>query len=172
LLRQTVIPSPIGQLELLASDRGLVRVGLPDEDRRRADAWLRRRCGPEGIEDVTPGDDRILACAATQLGEYFARSRRAFDVPLDLRGTPFQVAAWEAICAVPWGQTRTYRDIAASLGMPAATRAVGAANGANPVAIVVPCHRLIGADGTLRGYGGGLERKAWLLAHERCGRLA
>jgi methylated-DNA-[protein]-cysteine S-methyltransferase len=101
------------------------------------------------------------------LDGYFAGACREFTIPLDLRGTPFQIAVWRAVLAVPWGETRTYREIAADIGRPAAIRAVGTANGANPLAIIVPCHRLVGANGTLRGYGGGLERKAWLLAHER-----
>lgn len=159
--------SPIGELELLASEWGLVRLGLPDESVERAKGWARRRLSGASVADMIPEDDPVLSLTARQLAGYFDGTQRAFDLPLDLRGTPFQIAAWQAVVGVPWGATRTYREIAVSLGRPDAMRAVGAANGANPLAIVVPCHRLVGADGTLRGYGGGLERKAWLLAHER-----
>ena len=166
-LRRAVVSSPIGELELLASEDGLVRLGLPDADRARADGWLRRRGLTGAVSDIAVGDDPILAETAAQLAGYFDGSRRDFDLPLDLRGTTFQVAVWNVVRAVPWGRTLAYREVAAALGLPAATRAVGAANGANPIAVVVPCHRLVGADGALRGYGGGLERKVWLLAHER-----
>ena len=104
-----------------------------------------------------------------QLLEYFEGKRTAFDLPLDLRGTPFQLEVWRALLAIPYGETRSYAEIARAVGRPAAVRAVGAANGANPIAIVVPCHRVIAADGSLGGYGGGLELKARLLAMERSG---
>jgi methylated-DNA-[protein]-cysteine S-methyltransferase len=102
-----------------------------------------------------------------QLDEYFDGRRTVFTVPLRLVGTPFQVAVWEALLQVPYGATTTYGDLAARLGRPTASRAVGAANGRNPVSVIVPCHRLVGADGGLTGYGWGVERKAWLLAHEQ-----
>jgi len=100
------------------------------------------------------------------LREYFEGRRRSFEVPLDLRGTPFQLRVWELLQRIPFGETRTYLDLALALGDPKAVRAVGAANGQNPVPIIVPCHRVIGQDGQLVGYGGGLWRKEWLLAHE------
>lgn len=100
---------------------------------------------------------------ASQLAEYFARTRRAFQLPLDLRGTPFQLAVWKALLRIPYGETRSYGQLAVELGHAGAARAVGAANGSNPVSIVVPCHRVIAAGGGLGGYGGGLERKRFLL---------
>ena len=103
----------------------------------------------------------------TQLREYFAGTRTGFDLPLDLQGTEFQVAAWKALAKVRFGQTATYAHQAASIGRPTATRAVGAANGRNPVAIVLPCHRIVGSDGSLTGFAGGLGVKQWLLDHER-----
>ena len=108
----------------------------------------------------------MLAAAAAQLREYFAGSRRAFDLPLDLDGTDFQRRAWTALAAIPYGETRSYREQARRLGVPRAARAIGAANGANPVPIVLPCHRLVGADGSLTGFGGGLDVKRWLLDFE------
>ncbi len=109
----------------------------------------------------------VLREALRQIDEYFLGRRTAFDVALDLGGTPFQQAVWGALLKVPYGRNTTYREIAAAIGRPRAVRAVGAANGANPISIIVPCHRVIGADGSLVGYGGGLRRKAWLLAHEQ-----
>ena len=101
-----------------------------------------------------------------QLSEYFAGTRRTFDVDLALRGTPFQVAVWEELCRIPYGDTITYAELARRIGKPSAVRAVGAANGANPIPVIVPCHRVIGSNGTLTGYGGGIERKQFLLALE------
>ena len=107
-----------------------------------------------------------LAAYVRELEEYFAGTRRAFDFPLDLRGTDFQVACWRALLAIPYGETRTYADIARAVGRPQGFRAVGMANNRNPVAIVVPCHRVIASDGTLCGYGGGLDIKRKLLELE------
>ena len=108
----------------------------------------------------------VLDEAAAQLEEYFACVRTSFDLPLDLQGTPFQIAAWEALAAIPYGETRTYAEQAARIGRPDAVRAIGAANGRNPISIVLPCHRVVGSDGSLRGFAGGLEVKAALLAFE------
>ena len=102
----------------------------------------------------------------TQLHEYFAGKRQTFDLDLNLRGTPFQLAVWNELLRIPFGDTITYAELARRIGKPAAIRAVGAANGANPIPVIVPCHRVIGSNGTLTGYGGGIERKQWLLAHE------
>jgi methylated-DNA-[protein]-cysteine S-methyltransferase len=109
----------------------------------------------------------VLDRAADQLAEYFAGTRSAFDLALAPRGTEFQRSVWHALCAIPAGETRSYGELAHSLGRPLASRAVGAANGANPISIIVPCHRLIGSTGALTGYAGGLGTKRWLLAHER-----
>jgi methylated-DNA-[protein]-cysteine S-methyltransferase len=108
----------------------------------------------------------VLRESIRQLTEYFAGTRRAFDLPLEFRGTDFQRKAWSALLTIPYGETRSYLDMARVLGNPAAVRAVGAANGRNPISIIAPCHRVIGAGGDLTGFGGGLEAKAWLLAHE------
>jgi methylated-DNA-[protein]-cysteine S-methyltransferase len=112
-------------------------------------------------------DDAAFVEIRRQLDEYFEGQRKNFNVPLELHGSPFQVQVWTALRAIPYGQTASYAAIAQAVGRPAAVRAVGAANGRNPVSIIVPCHRVIGADGSLTGYGWGVERKAWLLAHER-----
>jgi methylated-DNA-[protein]-cysteine S-methyltransferase len=105
----------------------------------------------------------LIARAKRQLEEYFARTRQAFDLPLDLRGTPFQRSVWDCVGQVRYGETITYRALAGTVGRPAAIRAAGAANGANPISIVVPCHRIVGSNGSLTGYAGGLERKRYLL---------
>jgi methylated-DNA-[protein]-cysteine S-methyltransferase len=107
-----------------------------------------------------------LAAAAVQLAEYFAGERRAFALPLSLAGTPFQREVWRALTEIPYGETVSYGELARRIGNPRGQRAVGLANNRNPVSIIVPCHRVIGADGSMTGYGGGLERKRWLLAHE------
>ena len=109
----------------------------------------------------------MLDTTADQLDEYFAGTRTSFDVPLDLHGTPFQLAAWQALAGIPYGATRTYGEQADAIGRPTAVRAIGAANGRNPVSIVLPCHRVIGSNGSLTGFGGGLEVKAALLELER-----
>jgi len=140
--------SPIGLIEIGVTSGALV--SLIYVDQRRYDAH------PNAIVD----------CTFAQLGEYFAGRRRTFDIPLVLQGTDFQKRVWQQLLAIPFGQMVSYLDIARALGNPKAVRAVGAANGHNPVSIVVPCHRVVGSDGSLVGYGGGLERKEWLLRHE------
>lgn len=152
-LTQRVVPSPVGPLTIVASDRGVVAIHFATETDLA-----------DHPEDAT---HPILAAAAAQLAEYFTGGRTDFDLPLDLRGTEFQVAAWQALAGVPFGATTSYRDQARRIGRPAAVRAVGAANGRNPVPIVLPCHRIVGADGSLTGYAGGLDTKRWLLDHER-----
>lgn len=111
-------------------------------------------------------DHPILRETARQLSDYFAQRRRAFDLPLEFRGTDFQREVWAHLLTIPYGETRSYLDVARALGNPAAVRAVGAANGRNPISIIAPCHRVIGTGGGLTGFGGGLDAKAWLLAHE------
>ena len=142
----TTTDSPIGEL-LLAGDGAALQ--LLHMDGTPAAAWER--------------DDDAFAEVRAQLAEYFAGDRRDFDVDLALAGTPFQQEVWEALRAIPYGETISYGELAHRVERPWASRAVGAANGRNPVAIIVPCHRVIGADGTLTGYGGGLERKRTLL---------
>jgi methylated-DNA-[protein]-cysteine S-methyltransferase len=153
--RYCLIPSPIGQLLLVGDQGKLVGLFVADHDRSPA------------VEAGWIEDEDAFAEARRQLDEYFAGTRTNFDLDIDLAGTPFQVAVWQALLDVRYGETASYGEIAREIGRPAACRAVGAANGRNPISIVVPCHRVIGGDGTLTGYGWGTERKAWLLDHER-----
>ncbi|MCA0175104.1 MAG: methylated-DNA--[protein]-cysteine S-methyltransferase [Proteobacteria bacterium] len=118
---------------------------------------------------VRADDHPILVQARRELDDYFAGRRRTFSVPLAPRGTPFQQAAWAALVAIPYGQTRSYAQQARAINRPTATRAVGAANGRNPIAILIPCHRVVGSNGSLTGYAGGMERKTWLLGLEQGG---
>jgi methylated-DNA-[protein]-cysteine S-methyltransferase len=157
MLHSTTHPTPVGELTIVASDRGLRAVIWPKSSRRGMGVSGRLHRNP---------DHPILKTTARQLDEYFAGERAAFDIPLDLEGTRFQVAAWRSLAQIPFGTTTTYGRQAAGLGIPTAARAVGAANGANPVCIVLPCHRVIGSDGSLTGFGGGLPVKQWLLEHE------
>jgi methylated-DNA-[protein]-cysteine S-methyltransferase len=153
----TTIESPVGLLTLVASDVGLVAVLWEDDDP------LRVRLGPL-IED---GAHPVLVEAARQLDGYFAGTTTTFDLPLDMRGTDFQKSVWAALLTIPYGETRSYGAIARAIGRPGASRAVGAANGRNPLSIVAPCHRVVGTGGQLTGFAGGLEVKAALLALER-----
>jgi len=152
--RYTFIDSPLGNLWVAWSEAGLVSVGYRNQDRgaRIDPAWRH--------------DPRLDCPAITQLGEYFTGRRRAFDLPLAPVGTDFQKAVWRALTETPFGRTMTYGELAHRLGRPSAARAVGAANGMNPIAIIVPCHRVIGADGRLTGYAGGLDIKRKLLELE------
>jgi methylated-DNA-[protein]-cysteine S-methyltransferase len=152
----TEMESPLGTLQLTAEDGALTGVHFPGQkhDRPRASDWERA------------DDEPVLAQARGELGEYFAGRRTRFDLRLAPHGTPFQQAVWQALLAVPFGTTSTYGAIAEAIHKPSAARAVGAAVGANPIGIVVPCHRIVGRDGTLTGYAGGLDRKAKLLALE------
>ena len=159
-LASKVIPSPVGGLRLIASDEGLAAI-LWDNDGPR----------PVYLADLVEHPTHpTLLCTEKELNEYFARKRKVFSVSLDMRGTYFQKQVWEALLAIPFGETRSYGQIANQLGNPKATRAVGAANGQNPIPIIVPCHRVIGANGKLTGFGGGLEMKDQLLALEGSGR--
>lgn len=153
----TWIDSPIGRLKLVAGDAGLALIGW-ENDRR---AWKHLN-GPM----IGRPEHPILRQAEEQLAEYFAGQRREFSVKLDLRGTPFQAAVWTAMLTIPFGRTRSYGEIARQIGRPAAVRAVGAAVGMNPVAVMAPCHRVLGASGALTGFAGGLPAKRGLLAVE------
>ena len=157
ILHSTTHPTPVGELTLVASDQGLRAILWPKLSPTRAGIHPRPHRNP---------DHPILLQTAAQLDEYFAGSRTTFDIPLDLQGTRFQLAAWRSLADIPFGTTTSYGRQAAALGIPTAARALGAANGANPVCIVLPCHRVIGADGSLTGFGGGLPTKQWLLDHE------
>ena len=152
----THVDSPVGRL-LLCSD-GIALTGLYMDVPRHA---------PRGLEQaVESAGAGPLREAARQLAEYFAGDRREFDLPLRLEGTDFQRRVWHVLKEIPYGETWSYRQLAKRVDNPKGFRAVGLANGRNPISIFVPCHRVIGADGSLTGYGGGVERKRWLLAHE------
>ena len=163
-LFRTTLESPLGPIDLISSARGLAAIGF-GEGREWLERWIRRTFPSARIEPERPGRGD-LNDAARQLTEYFDGRRRVFDLVLDLRGSPFQKAVWANVERVPYGRTATYSEIARLAGRPKAFRAVGAANGANPIPIVIPCHRIVGASGSLTGYGGGLSCKRWLLIHE------
>jgi O-6-methylguanine DNA methyltransferase len=158
--------TPIGPMLGLASEVALVALEFSKVERHdRLEARLARWVQPYTVDD---GSNPPLDAAAAWLDDYFAgRAADARALPLIMHGTEFERRVWERLCAIPAGRTRSYGDIAAELGLRNGARAVGLANGANPLAIIVPCHRVIGSNGTLTGYGGGLERKQWLLDHER-----
>ncbi|HEY0940993.1 MAG TPA: methylated-DNA--[protein]-cysteine S-methyltransferase [Steroidobacter sp.] len=151
------IDSPVGQLELVASDRGLAAILWENDNPGRV---------PLG-EVIEHPDDPVLMATERQLQEYFAGARRQFDVPLNFQGTEFQKRVWCALLTIPFGETRSYVQLATQIGCPAAVRAVGAANGRNPLSIIAPCHRVVGSNGQLTGFAGGLEVKAKLLSMER-----
>jgi len=157
------LESPVGTLRLASTERGLAYVQLPNAAGRGFAGWLARHAPGAHVEPAfAPSQD-----AARQLTEYFAGKRIVFALALDLRGTGFQRAVWNELARIPYGELRSYADVARAVGAPQAVRAVGAANGANPIAIVVPCHRVIAADGGLGGYGGGASLKRRLLMMER-----
>jgi methylated-DNA-[protein]-cysteine S-methyltransferase len=153
------MPSPVGELTLVAGEAGLIAVLWPNDDP------LRVRIGDLVEAPTHP----VLAETARQLGEYFAGRLKTFDLPLDFRGTAFQRDVWNALLTIPHGQTRSYGEIARQIGRPTAFRAVGAANGKNPISIIAPCHRVIGASGDLTGFAGGLAAKQLLLGLEGVG---
>ena len=159
-----VMSSPVGLLFLAGTARGLRHLEFMD---RKS---LKRMLGAhEGeIPDAT-WEPSLLALKSSvdQLDEYFRGDRTQFTLPLDPAGTPFQLQVWSALCSISFGETRSYGDLARAIGQPRASRAVGLANHENPIAIVIPCHRVVGSGGSLTGYGGGLPRKKWLLEHER-----
>lgn len=143
-----IMDSPLGPLKITARDRGISGIAF---------------C----VDPVRETEHPLLKETEKQLREYFAGRRKVFDLPLDLQGTEFQKLVWQALRDIPYGATRSYGEIARVIGRPKAARAVGMANHVNPIVIVVPCHRVIGADGRLTGYGGGLDKKEYLLKHER-----
>ena len=153
-----VVTAPFGDVTVVASDLG-VRYVMFSEDAH-----------PKPLSNIdihVDPEHHLVKSTLDQLREYFNGARTAFDVPLDLHGTEFQVATWKSLAEIPYGKTISYGEQAASIGRPKAVRAVGGANGRNPVAIVLPCHRVIGANGSLTGFGGGIAVKQWLLQHER-----
>jgi len=153
----TKFDSRVGELTLVATDSGL-----------RAVLWPIEKAGRVSLpaELTTSSDHPVLLAASVQLDEYFRGERKMFDLPLDLRGTEFQKLAWRALAEIPYGETVTYGEQAERIGRPKAVRAIGAANGRNPISIVLPCHRVVGASGDLTGFAGGIETKRDLLAFE------
>ena len=155
--------TPLGSLRIASSDKGLAYVELPNESGRGFGGWLKTHA-PEAkvVDRRTPNDPMI-----DQLMEYAEGGRRTFEIDLDLRATPFQKAVYKHVAKIGYGETLSYSDIAEAMGNPKAVRAVGAANGANPIPLVIPCHRVIARGGALQGYAGGLDLKAKLLAMEQ-----
>ena len=171
ILSRAVLATPIGDVVALDSGQGLCALEFTGPEKRlaRLHARFQRWFPPY---EVTDRDTPTISRTRTWLEAYFSgASADVGDLPLDMRGAAFETQVWLALRAIPAGQTTSYGAIAKSLGSAGASRAVGAANGANPIAIIVPCHRVIGASGALTGYGGGLDRKTWLLDHERRWRL-
>ncbi len=163
-LISTTVPTPLGEMLAVAAPEGLCLLEFVDRACLNAQInWLRRAWRAE----IAPGSSAVIEQAHSELEEYFAGRRQSFDLPLCCSGTPFQRRVWQALRQIPYGQTRTYYQIAQAIDHPLAARAVGAANGRNPIAIIIPCHRLVGADGSLTGYGGGLWRKQHLLELEK-----
>ncbi len=161
---QTVtMDTPVGELRLIAGERGLRAILWGAEDMARIASI--------DETELVEGSNPVLDQAVAQLEEYFAGTRREFDLPLDPQGTPFQQSVWLVLRTIPYGRTISYGEQAGQLGDPNKARAVGAANGKNPLSIVVPCHRVIGSGGQLTGFAAGLDVKSWLLDHERQPRL-
>jgi methylated-DNA-[protein]-cysteine S-methyltransferase len=154
-LRETWMDGPLGRIHLVADEDALV--GL----------YLEGHAGKPSFSVGEGAGSPVLTTARQQLARWFAGERTGFDLRLRPPGTPFQLEVWRALSAIPFGETRTYADIARTIGRPPASRAGGAANARNPISIVVPCHRVVGASGALTGYAGGVARKRWLLEHER-----
>ena len=154
LMRHTVLASPLGDLVALRDEHGITGLYLPT-GRHASGQYARGERADDAFDDLR-----------VQLAQYFAGERREFDLPLHPAGTAFQQRVWAQLRSIPYGETATYGQTALAIGVPTASRAVGLANGQNPISIIVPCHRVIGANGSLTGYGGGLEAKRWLLSHE------
>ena len=150
----STVASPIGPLTCIARDGVLTNVSMHEQ----------RHTSPPPVDAIT--DDAWFKDVAAQLDAYFAGELSTFDLEMNLLGTPFQQRVWSQLCDIPYGETISYGELARRIGNANASRAVGLANGRNPIALIVPCHRVIGANGSLTGYGGGLERKTWLLEHE------
>jgi methylated-DNA-[protein]-cysteine S-methyltransferase len=154
------VDSPIGRLMLTSDGTSLTGLYMDVSKNKPA---KQHRPGDDWTQNATQGP---LPLVTRQLQEYFAGKRRKFDLPLDMQGTEFQKRVWRELREIPFGETWSYGQLAKRIDNPNASRAVGLANGRNPIAVIVPCHRVIGADGSLTGFGGGLERKEWLLSHE------
>ena len=153
-MKYSYLETPLGDMLATRDEGGITGLDLP------------RSRHPRRVRDEWERDDAAFDDIRTQLGEYFAGERQEFDLPLNLGGSPFQTLVWNALIDIPYGETTSYGKVAVAIGHPDGPRAVGLANGQNPVPIIVPCHRVIGANGSLTGYGGGLDAKRWLLDHE------
>ncbi|MGE5243518.1 MAG: methylated-DNA--[protein]-cysteine S-methyltransferase [Betaproteobacteria bacterium] len=166
VLRTGILPTPLGDMLAVSSDSGLCALEFTGPKRQdKLSARLRRHFPPH---DIVDRPSPVIDATRAWLDAYFAGASAEVDgLPLDMHGAPFELRVWRALLEIPAGRTSSYGAIAARIGAPGAARAVGMANGANPIAIIVPCHRVIGSDGSLTGYGGGLDRKTWLLDHER-----
>jgi methylated-DNA-[protein]-cysteine S-methyltransferase len=151
---RTICETALGPLWIASNGRAVTEIRLPSHDKSKL------------ARPDEPAEDPVLVEACRQLQAYFAGELHDFELELEPSGTPYQRRVWEELCRIPFGTTISYGELARRIGRPTACRAVGAANGRNPIAIVIPCHRVIGADGSLTGYGGGLPTKRWLLAHE------
>lgn len=160
--------SPIGELTLASTEKGLAFVGLPRANGRGFAGWHRRHGGQTTVDDGFEPNRKAIS----QLHEFLEGKRQVFDLEIDLRATPFQLDVYRALGEIPYGESVSYAEVARRIGRPTAMRAVGAANGANPIPLVIPCHRVVAADGHLHGYAGGLDLKARLLAMESAGRPA
>lgn len=160
--------SPIGELTLASTEKGLAYVGLPRANGRGFAGWHRRHAGQTAVSDDFEPNRRAIS----QLQEFLEGKRQTFDLTLDLRATPFQLDVYRVLEEIEYGESVSYAEVARRMGRPTAMRAVGAANGANPIPLVIPCHRVVAADGQLHGYAGGRDLKARLLAMESAGRPA
>ncbi len=161
----TTMPSPIGPLTIAKTNEGVCFIDFGDSTKNLMTLrlWCQRWLNQD---ELTRGDDSSFQVVKLQLNEYFAGTRKEFTVPIDLYGTPFQKMVWQELLHIPYGQTRSYKDIAMAIDTPKAVRAIGGANHNNPIPIIIPCHRVIGSNGALVGYGGGLPIKEQLLALE------
>jgi len=168
-LTSGLIPTPLGEMLAVAGDEGILLLDFQTRDNFDGEVQrLKRRLVLHGqAATIAPGRHPHLELLRTELAEYFAGDRRDFTAPVAPHGTDFELRAWRFLQTIPYGQTRSYGQQAAALGTPSAARAVGRANGANFIGIVIPCHRVIGTGGSLTGYGGGIDRKLWLLDHEK-----
>ncbi len=165
LIKTADFETPFGRVRIASSDRGLVHIGFPLASGRGFSGWRERFApGSRIVRDEAANEDFI-----TQVSEFIDGSRRHFEVPIDLRATPFQQRVFKVVSEIDWGHTQSYKDVALALDDERLVRAVGAAVGANPLALVIPCHRVVGARGKLQGYAGGVQVKARLLAAEQSG---
>jgi methylated-DNA-[protein]-cysteine S-methyltransferase len=159
-LYQIAYQSPIGELEIKGNEAGIQSILFVDKTNETVLA-------SPPVNPIDPSQPEVLQACVAQLDEYFMGKRTSFDLLLNPQGTGFQRRVWEALCQIPLGQISTYKKIAKAIELPKGAQAVGGANGQNPISIIVPCHRVIGSNGTLTGYAGGLWRKSWLLKHEK-----